>query len=222
MKAMRGDGHGGRGHRRDVPDHVPLASRASTSRSRSPARCSTTRRATRTARSASPRTCARSCARTSSRRSARSRSASRTRSTTRSAVIVNQLELLERDVIALAAEDDISVECERLDAMRREVGRISGVLSRLGEAAESETYETIDYVGPSRRMIDLREKRTAAEEPRLAGDPRARRRRRPRHRARACRRSSRRPAARSRPRTTAPRGCAASSRRRSTSCSPTS
>jgi PAS domain S-box-containing protein len=84
-------------------------------------------------------------------------------------VIVNQLEMLERDLIALAGEGDISVECERLDAMRREVGRISGVLSRLGEAAESETYETIDYVGPSRRMMDLREKRTAVGEPRLAG-----------------------------------------------------
>ena len=84
-------------------------------------------------------------------------------------VIVNQLEMLERDLIALAGEDDISVECERLDAMRREVGRISGVLSRLGEAAVSETYETIDYVGPSRRMMDLREKRTAVGQPRLAG-----------------------------------------------------
>ena len=84
-------------------------------------------------------------------------------------VIVNQLEMLERDLISLAGENDISVECERLDAMRREVGRISGVLSRLGEAAESETYEAIDYVGPSRRMMDLREKRTAVAEPRLAG-----------------------------------------------------
>ena len=35
------------------------------------------------------------------------------------------------------------------------------MLSRLGEQAESETYETIDYVGPTRRMIDLREKRSA-------------------------------------------------------------
>jgi PAS domain S-box-containing protein len=79
-------------------------------------------------------------------------------------VIVNQLELLEHDLFALAGEGDVSVECERIDAMRREVGRISGVLSRLGEAAESETYETIDYVEPSGRMIDLREKRTAVAE----------------------------------------------------------
>jgi PAS domain S-box-containing protein len=84
-------------------------------------------------------------------------------------VIVNQLELLERDVMALAGESDVSVECERIDAMRREVGRISGVLSRLGEQAESDTYETIAYVGPSQRMIDLREKQTAVGEPRLAG-----------------------------------------------------
>src|SRR5262249_48846534 len=84
------------------------------------------------------------------------------------AVIVNQLELLERDVISLAREADVSVECERIDAMRREVSRISDVLSRLGEQAESETYETVDYVGPSRRMIDLREKRTPTM-PTLAG-----------------------------------------------------
>jgi len=84
-------------------------------------------------------------------------------------VIVNQLELLERDVFTLARDCDVSVECERIDAMRREVGRISGVLSRLGAQAESETYETIDYVGPSGRMIDLREKRTAPALQQLAG-----------------------------------------------------
>jgi PAS domain S-box-containing protein len=83
-------------------------------------------------------------------------------------VIVNQIELLEHDLFSLAGEGDVSVECERLDAMRREVGRISRVLSRLGEQAESETYETINYVGPVRRMIDLREKAEASE-PLLAG-----------------------------------------------------
>ena len=83
-------------------------------------------------------------------------------------VIVNQLELLERDLFEMAGERDVSVECERMDAMRREVSRISDVLSRLGEAAESETYETIDYVGPS-RMIDLREKRSDAQAKVLTG-----------------------------------------------------
>ena len=73
-----------RGHRRDLPDHLPLQDRRA-----HPGRdlghdALRRDRAPRTARSASPRTCARSCARTSSRRSARWRSASRTRSTTRS------------------------------------------------------------------------------------------------------------------------------------------
>jgi hypothetical protein len=40
------------------------------------------------------------------------------------------------------------VRAARCDAARG--GRISGVLSRLGEQAESENYETIDYV-PGRR-----------------------------------------------------------------------
>jgi PAS domain S-box-containing protein len=86
------------------------------------------------------------------------------------AVIVNQLELLERDIAGLAGERDCSVECERLDSMRREVARISDILARLGRMAESESYETVKYVGPA-RMIDLRERRTAGRpaDPRLEG-----------------------------------------------------
>lgn len=83
-------------------------------------------------------------------------------------VIVNQLELLEREVMELAGEADASVECERIDAMRREIGRISGILSRLGEMVETEQYETVEYVGPT-RMIDLRERRAAAEGQHLVG-----------------------------------------------------
>ena len=83
-------------------------------------------------------------------------------------VIVNQLELLERDIFNLVEEGDASVECERIDAMRREVERISRVLSRLGQKAESDTYETIDYVGPS-RMLDLSEKRALPEKTPLPG-----------------------------------------------------
>ena len=83
-------------------------------------------------------------------------------------VIVNQLELLERDVFRLVGEGDASVECERIDAMRREIGRVSGILSRLGEMVETESYETIAYAGPA-RMIDLRERRAIPEAPKLAG-----------------------------------------------------
>jgi len=83
------------------------------------------------------------------------------------AVIVNQTELLESDIARLADEADCSVENERLDAIRREVGRISEIVERLGEMVKSDTYETINYVGPA-RMIDLRSKHRKSHEP----DPR--------------------------------------------------
>jgi PAS domain S-box-containing protein len=70
-------------------------------------------------------------------------------------VILNQVELLERDLERLAGERDLSVEVERLDAVRREIARISEILQRLGEMVEKESYETVAYIGPA-RMIDLR------------------------------------------------------------------
>ena len=92
---------------------------ARTSRSRSRARCSTTRRATKTARSASPRTCARSCARTSSRRSAKWPSGLSHEINNPLGVIVNQIELLERDVFKLARR-------------RRRLGRVRAHSTRCG------------------------------------------------------------------------------------------
>jgi PAS domain S-box-containing protein len=74
------------------------------------------------------------------------------------AVILNQVELLERDITRLAGEGDASVEEERLDAVRREISRISEILIRLDEMVREESYETIDYIGPT-RMIDLRTER---------------------------------------------------------------
>ncbi len=79
------------------------------------------------------------------------------------AVILNQAELLEGDVMTLADEQDTSVETERLDAIRREVARIAGILERLGEMVKTDSYETIDYVGPA-RMVDLRGRRDAIKE----------------------------------------------------------
>jgi PAS domain S-box-containing protein len=83
------------------------------------------------------------------------------------AVIVNQTELLENDIARLAGESDCSVENERLDAIRREVGRISQIVERLGEMVKSDSYETINYVGPA-RMVDLRSEHRKGREP----DPR--------------------------------------------------
>ncbi len=84
------------------------------------------------------------------------------------AVILNQAELLEREVGELAGDRDTTVECERIDAIRREVGRVTGILARLGEMVETEKYATIDYIGPA-RMIDLRQRPGVGEDPRLVG-----------------------------------------------------
>ena len=86
------------------------------------------------------------------------------------AVIVNQATLLEDEIGRLAGECDCSVENERLDAIRREVARISEIVERLGEMVATERYETIHYVGPA-RMVDLRsrERRRHVPDPRLRG-----------------------------------------------------
>jgi PAS domain S-box-containing protein len=70
------------------------------------------------------------------------------------AVILNQVDLLEREIEELAGDRDSSVEFERLYAMRRETTRISSILNRLSEMVETERYETVKYIGPA-RMIDL-------------------------------------------------------------------
>jgi len=87
------------------------------------------------------------------------------------AVILNQAELLEGEVAELAGERDIAVESERVDAIRREVARISEILERVGEMARGDEYATIEYVGPA-RMIDLRPREVqgpAERDPRLEG-----------------------------------------------------
>ncbi len=84
------------------------------------------------------------------------------------AVILNQAELLETDLARLAGDAETAVETERLDAMRREIGRIGDALDRMGEMVRDETYETVDYVGPA-RMLDLRKQVDAGPDRRLEG-----------------------------------------------------
>jgi PAS domain S-box-containing protein len=74
------------------------------------------------------------------------------------AVILNQVSLLEGDIRRLCGESDSSVEEERLEAIRREVERITEILERLSEMVSSDQYETVKYAD-SRSMIDLRKKR---------------------------------------------------------------
>ena len=84
------------------------------------------------------------------------------------AVIVNQAELLEAEIERNAGDRDSSVECERLDAVRREVERISEILERFGEMVRADEVETVAYVGPS-KMLDLRDRKRAGKDERLAG-----------------------------------------------------
>ena len=84
------------------------------------------------------------------------------------AVLLNQVQLLEADITRLAGDEDCSVETERLDAMRREIGRVSQILERLGQMVQTEAYETIEYIGPA-RMIDLRRRYEPAGDVRLKG-----------------------------------------------------
>lgn len=80
------------------------------------------------------------------------------------AVIINQATLLENDITRLAGESDSSVETERLDAIRREVKRITDLVDRLGEMVKSDNYETVHYVGPA-KMVDLRSEDRKGYEP---------------------------------------------------------
>jgi len=86
------------------------------------------------------------------------------------AVIVNQVELLEQDLARRDGDEDVSVELERLDAVRREIGRVTEILGRLSEMVQEESYQTVDYSG-SARMVDLRRRGADAQgpDPRLAG-----------------------------------------------------
>ena len=84
------------------------------------------------------------------------------------AVLLNQLDLLETDVVRRAGDNDCSIETERLDAMRREIGRIAEILERLSKIAAGEQYETVEYIGPA-RMIDLRRRYEAVAGSRLEG-----------------------------------------------------
>ena len=77
------------------------------------------------------------------------------------AVILNLLDLLEREIDGLAGDHDSSVEFERLYGVRREVTRISSILSRLEEMVETENYEPTNYIGRP-RLFDLLSPRSTA------------------------------------------------------------
>jgi CheY-like chemotaxis protein len=69
-------------------------------------------------------------------------------------VIVNNLELLARDVEARLSDAQMVVESERLDSIRCGVDRVQAIVRRLDEMARKGTYETRDYL-QGKRMADL-------------------------------------------------------------------
>jgi PAS domain S-box-containing protein len=69
-------------------------------------------------------------------------------------VIVNNLELLARDVEVRLTDAELVVESERLDSIRCGVERVQAIVRRLDEMARKGTYETRDYL-QGKRMADL-------------------------------------------------------------------
>ncbi len=69
-------------------------------------------------------------------------------------VIVNNLELLARDVETRLTDAELVVESERLDSIRSGVERVQAIVRRLDEMARKGTYETRDYL-QGKRMADL-------------------------------------------------------------------
>jgi PAS domain S-box-containing protein len=77
------------------------------------------------------------------------------------AVITFQIAMLERFVAAQARVAGQEAERERIAAVRREIGRIEGLVQRLAEMARHEEYSSTTYVGDA-RMIDLQHGKRAA------------------------------------------------------------
>ncbi|RMD81794.1 MAG: hybrid sensor histidine kinase/response regulator [Candidatus Dadabacteria bacterium] len=68
--------------------------------------------------------------------------------------LVNQVEMLERYLKTHASPEDYRIEHERIEAMRRELRRIQGIIERVGEMAANGTYGRVEYL-PGRMMTDL-------------------------------------------------------------------
>lgn len=69
-------------------------------------------------------------------------------------VILNQSELLHQFVCDTASDEKAVVEDERVDAIRREIAKIQGILGRLVAMSRGEQYETREYHGGT-QMTDL-------------------------------------------------------------------
>jgi PAS domain S-box-containing protein len=83
-------------------------------------------------------------------------------------VILNQAELLHKFVCETANEEKAVVEDERIDAIRREVSNIQGIISRLVAMSQGAEYGTREYYY-GRQMTDLAPRETARPQNSLEG-----------------------------------------------------
>jgi PAS domain S-box-containing protein len=83
-------------------------------------------------------------------------------------VILNQIELLDRFVCEAAADERAVIEEERIEAVRREVGKIQEIIDRLVEMAKGEQYGTREYHA-GMQMTDLAPRASARAQRLLAG-----------------------------------------------------
>lgn len=72
-------------------------------------------------------------------------------------VITNQLALIEAFIASHSSSVEFQAEERRIQSARAEIGRISGMIARLGEMAEQEEYASTAYIHDA-RMIDLSRK----------------------------------------------------------------
>jgi PAS domain S-box-containing protein len=68
--------------------------------------------------------------------------------------LVNNVEMFERYLKQHASAEEYATEHARVDAMKRELRRIQGIVERVGEIAASGDYGTVEYL-PGRLMTDL-------------------------------------------------------------------
>jgi PAS domain S-box-containing protein len=69
-------------------------------------------------------------------------------------VILNEVELTESFLRRVCSDDDVVVEEERIEAVRREVLKIQAIVNRLAEMARKGEYETREYLS-GQQMTDV-------------------------------------------------------------------
>jgi CheY-like chemotaxis protein len=69
--------------------------------------------------------------------------------------LVNHVAMFERYLKQHASAEQYAAEHARVDAMKRELRRIQGIVERVGEIADSGDYGTVEYL-PGRLMTDLK------------------------------------------------------------------